>query len=233
MSNNIAAVAARIQERALQLSKEQAALVEAEATLERAKKTLEHETRENVALKREMLNVFRRRDGAELEWMDAEERVETLEKRVAELRRATERAEEAHARMHARWEHAECEIYAAHEVKRELVRRREEGKRARCEERRKRRRDELEALRETAARANEEAREMHREREEIQKFVRELDECEEREDEEMAGLAMQIKATLAKRASLRLSLEDAQQQHAEANAYMLRCEKERMMMITR
>ena len=65
-------------------------------------------------------------------------------------------------------------------------------------------------------------REMHR----LQEETAEMESREEAEDEEVAALAMQIRATIRKKASLRGALEEARQRHGEANERMLRMERE-------
>lgn len=226
VSNGIAAVAARIQERAFQLSIEQAALAEAEEELEEARLTLEKETNANAAVRRGMLTAEKERHGLELEHMQHEEEAERMEKEERELREEAESIRERAAEVAKKWDDVAAEVVAPHSVRTETYCRRAEGRIRRKKNRIQKRERRLDRLALKAENGREDAATMHRERERVRDELREMEKREEAEDENIAGQAMQIRATLNKRASLRAALEDAREHHRKANAHMLRWEEE-------
>jgi len=67
---------------------------------------------------------------------------------------------------------------------------------------------------------------LEREKERLKLEVKKMRYTEKKEDEEIAGLALQITATLNKRRSLRLALEEAKDMNKRENDNMLKREKE-------
>jgi len=67
---------------------------------------------------------------------------------------------------------------------------------------------------------------LEREKERLKLEVKKMRNTEKKEDEEIAGLAFQITATLNKRRSLRLALEEAKDMNKRENDNMLKREKE-------
>ena len=197
-SNGILAVAARIQERAFQLSNERAALETEGVDLKEAKAVLEGETRKNASVRREMLTAVRSLHGAELGLIGAEEEAEKVRREVEEIEEETRRIGEEAQRHMSKWKSIASDVYAKHDVKTELYRRRVEGKIWEKEEKIRERERKLDMLALKADMLHEEAVTMQLERERVTDEIREMDEREEREDEEIVGVAMQIRATLDK-----------------------------------
>jgi hypothetical protein len=85
-NNSIGAVAARIQERALQLQAERATLAAAQAELQDLEAVLYEEDKQNATVRRNMLITVRERHGVELELIKVHEQRQELLVHVQENR---------------------------------------------------------------------------------------------------------------------------------------------------
>mmetsp|Transcript_53317 Transcript_53317/g.79228 ORF Transcript_53317/g.79228 Transcript_53317/m.79228 type:complete len:232 (-) Transcript_53317:271-966(-) len=226
--DNIAAVAARIQERASQLTSERATLTTTLTELASEKATLEVAQNENNAIRRELLAIIRSRHGVELELLRLRHDKNVNSKKTGDVKIEVKETNRKTFDLRKEWEKVSMDLYAKHEVEVELSQRRAEGAKRRRENKRRERQVKLHSLYAKAERAAMEAKTMHMKREKVREEIRRMDGQEEQEDEEIASLALQIKATLAKKTSLRAALKDSQDQHLSANEVMIRWEKECM-----
>mmetsp|Transcript_1523 Transcript_1523/g.2044 ORF Transcript_1523/g.2044 Transcript_1523/m.2044 type:complete len:271 (+) Transcript_1523:109-921(+) len=197
-SNGLAAVAARIQERANALASERAELELLQAELEEANSTLESETITNSIVRKSYLTAVRTRHGLELDVLRLQDECNELTQSTNIAREQVDEISNTTEEIKERWNKAITNSYAPHGIRKELYKRRIEGRVRRRQEKRRKRERKLDNLALKAHSYAEEAESMHREREKLREEIREMDEREEREDEEIAALDMQIKSTLAK-----------------------------------
>mmetsp|Transcript_7506 Transcript_7506/g.9263 ORF Transcript_7506/g.9263 Transcript_7506/m.9263 type:complete len:236 (-) Transcript_7506:630-1337(-) len=228
-SNSITAVASRIQERALQLASERASLNVILTELKQANETLQLESKENAKIRRKLLSIVRSRHEVELEFIGVQDEIATLGEKTNHLKNDTKENMVKISKIHDEWNDIAKDIYAKHETKRELYKRKKMKDIEFLEQQKRRREERLEKLTKDSEDANKDAAFMHNEREKLRNELVELNEQEEREDEELSALVMQIKATLAKKSSLRETLKDAQDMHREANENALKWEQERAL----
>lgn len=209
-TNSIAAVAARIQERAYQLSSERTRLQQTQLELEEIQKLYQTEIDKNAQVRREMLTTVRMRNGIELDSvMKSQEEIINYEQKLDNAEEEYNDAEMKLQKLENIWEKMEVNVYADHEVKLELYKRKIEGKIERRKARKKRREDRLNELIKTSLDADKNATLLHREIANAREEIRRLDLSEEREDEEISALAMNIRATVAKVSSYVSSLPRA------------------------
>ena len=209
-TNSIAAVAARIQERAYQLSSERTRLQQTQLELEEIQKLYQTEIDKNAQVRREMLTTVRMRNGIELDSvMKIQEEIINYEQKLDNAEEEYNDAEMKLQKLENIWEKMEVNVYADHEVKLELYKRKIEGKIERRKARKKRREDRLNELIKTSLDADKNATLLHREIANAREEIRRLDLSEEREDEEISALAMNIRATVAKVSSYVSSLPRA------------------------
>lgn len=222
----IATVAARIRDRALQLEATRTELRQAQTDLDQAKTALSSHRQINSSVRADMLEAVRSRHGVELELLKVEQQTGGMEDEIAAINEEAEQTRQATAQLRGKYARIETDIYARHEVEVGTYRLAAEDVVKRQERKRRKRERRLDDLALKADQCREEASAMERECTRLRDVVADMDGQEEREDEEVAALAMQIRATLKKKSSLRAALQEAKDRHREANEYMLRWEKE-------
>jgi hypothetical protein len=198
-SNGIGAMVNRMQERNLQLASERALRDVRQSQLDALQEDLQQLTSQTNNVRRKHLSVVRTRHGVELElWRMRDQH----EERVKETKMAVQRAQEvsqATAAMEATWKRSIQELYAPHDVEQEIYRRALDKTIRARQTIAKRREQKLNFFRNRATELPSSDLDTEEDTETRQKDVERLDRKEEAEDEEVASIAMQIKATLAKR----------------------------------
>ena len=197
-SDSIMAVAAKIHERALQLTSERATRDMAKAELDETNLVLAEETDRYHQARRKLLSSVRRRNGVELEVYRIQDQqkehmhtAERLEKETAKLNAMADATERQWTDMIER-------TIAPHFVKRRVFENALEGRivaQQVVEERRKRK---LAFLLEEASQYADECAHVRDETKQVRAETKRVKQNAARQDEELSGLSMQIKATIAK-----------------------------------
>jgi chromosome segregation ATPase len=196
--NGIAAVATRIQERALELVSERAAVELAKAEMEEIQQALDEETKKNGAVRRTMLSIVRSRHGLELElWKVKDQQEERLTK-IFEYECETEKLNDGASELEEVWEETVRDLYVDHDMQRELFSRSVQGRIRRRENHIKDRERRLRQLQQESKQFEQEEKRMVHQTNQLKSKIAETNERKETEDEEVAALAMQIRSTVAK-----------------------------------
>jgi chromosome segregation ATPase len=196
--NSIAVVAARIQERANEAASERAAIELAKAELAELEQVLKEESKQTTRVRRTMLETVRLRHGVEMELLQIRNQQEERLSKLEENQRETEQVKEEITKVHDEWEGAVKDLYVEHELQRELYRRSVSGRIKRREELVKEREERLRQVERETRAFEEETQRMVEETKRLEKSALEADSREQKEDEEMDALAMQIQATIQK-----------------------------------
>lgn len=196
--NSIAVVAARIQERANEVASERAAVELAKAELAQLEQVLKEESKQTARVRRTMLSTVRSRHGVEMELLQICDQQEERLCKLEENQRETEQVKEEITKVHDEWEGAVKDLYVGHELQRELYRRSVSGRIKRREELVKEREERLRQIERETRAFEEETKRMMEETKRLEKSALEADSREQKEDEEMDALAMQIQATIQK-----------------------------------
>lgn len=217
---SIQAVANRIQERGLALASEKAQesiLMEQYKELEQKEKA---ESKENLELKTQLLKTLRSRHGMELELYDLQQRIEKNIKDMNELLKEAEKEQAHFFSLKKQLDEHTTNIYARHRVEIDLFLEKMINEVREKEENRRKREIQLCELSLNTDIAREQANSLEKDKAELECQIRELVKSEEIVDEESASLSIQLKATMAKRASLRNALKEAQEMYRKANDEM-------------
>jgi chromosome segregation ATPase len=121
-NSNMAAVAARIQERALQLQSERAKWDLAKAELEQAQSIAAKERQVNHSIRRTLLATTRSRHGVELELYEAQDQAQSCTQCIESLEQEAENVMEQTEIVQERWEDAVRTTYASHQLDMEVYR---------------------------------------------------------------------------------------------------------------
>ena len=197
--DSIIAVAARIQDRANQLSSEQSILEVLNLQVKDAKHALQQLSEQNCYIREKLLAKTMTRHGLELEIIRRKHKIDELEEQISNLRNI--KISQLEQRVVAqRLEHDRVSsiVYATHEFEMDIYRRKIESKLRIRRDKGLKRKGKLNNLILGTERHCEEITSIHKEREIITDEISAMREMEVREDEEIAAIAMQIRATLAK-----------------------------------
>lgn len=225
-AGGIATVAQRIRDRALQLEATRLELSQLEATVQTARDTLAAERKSNAAVRTDLLTALQSRHGVDLELLSVQDRTGAVEEEIGRIQSQTEQIRQTAAERRAQWSSVESAVCVPHEVEAGTYQLAAQDAVRRLDEERQRRTRHLTRLADRTNRVLEDCSQMQREMDRLQEETTEMESREEAEDEEVAALAMQIRATIRKKASLRGALEEARQRYEEANERMLRMERE-------
>jgi chromosome segregation ATPase len=224
---SISAIAQRIQEKADALNSERNVLQDLQNQLQTLTQQQALQSSKNEALKYDLLKQTRSKIGLEIEIMRRDDRMRELkrkivsqEKEMDDLQQEIQRVKEESAR--------DQEMFTPHFVKIELFQRQLEGDLNERREKRRKREQQLDSFVSERERNLEFAMDLKRDQERAETEIEVMRQVEVAEDEEIAALAMQIRATLSKRTSLRSALEDARKRNKEANLTMVKWEEECM-----
>ena len=226
VAGGIATVAQRIRDRALQLEATRFELSQLQNTVQTARDTLAAERRSNAAVRTDLLTALQSRHGVELKLLSVQDRTEAVEEEIGRIQDQTEQIRQTAAERRAQWSSVESAVCVPHEVEAGTYQLAAQDAVRRLDEERQRRTRHLTRLADRTNRVLEDCADLQREMGRLQEETAEMESREEAEDEEVAALAMQIRATVRKKASLRGALEEARQRYEEANERMLRMERE-------
>lgn len=196
--NSIAAVAARIQERATEVASERAAVELAKAELAQLQNILQQEEKKTGAVRRTMLSTVRERHGVEMELYKVCDLQEERLSKLDDYQRETNDAKEEMMQVHEDWEDTVDDLYVEHNLQRELYKRCVNGRIKRREECIKERDQKLRQLEQETKSFEEETKHMTEETRQLEENIVDMDSREEKEDEEVTALSMQIRATIQK-----------------------------------
>jgi len=222
--NGIAAIAAKFQDRASQLASEQATLDVNRERLREAQCQLEHEEIQHTKARREMLTCVCTHHTAELDRMALEEQVETKKRCIEQSRWEVKELQSKLEQMRRRIEDQQSN-YTGHIVETELFRRIFEGEIRRNKEEAEKREQTLVQILRESEQAQRDMDDINRQIDILVQEQRPMEEKAEIEDEEITAIGMQIKATLAKKRSLRAAVNQAQEklqtsQDSEKQSYL-------------
>ena len=196
--NSIAAVAARIQERAHEVASERANVELAKAELKHFQILLEQESKKHNHVRRTMLSTVRSRHGVEMELWKLRDEQEDYVHQLEEYKRETQQAKEELAQVHASWEDTVRDVYVEHDLHRELYRRCVQDQIQQRKECIRQREQRLVRLAQETKAFQQETKQMMEEAKQLEQNIVEMDSREAKEDEEIAALSMQIRSTISK-----------------------------------
>jgi hypothetical protein len=196
--NNMAAVAARIQERHTQLLAEQATLELTKAELAEIQEVQQTQhVSINDSIRRTLLQVTRSRTGVELELFQARDEVHDYTRSIQELQHSTENLERETDQIHGTWKAAIETIYSAHELEMDLYQRSLEETVQECDDKATRRKKEWMDMETQIKRAQDETTRFQRETNVNDVDIETMESAEQQDDEEVAALASKIRAALS------------------------------------
>jgi chromosome segregation ATPase len=197
-NNSMATVAARIQDRAMQLMSERATLEVVKTELEQIQTVANREQEENHSIRRTLLTTTRSRHGIELELFEARDQAENTTDSIDTLKQTTEEILEETAQAKLQWEDAVHKIYSTHQLEMDLYQRSLEGSVRKCEEQTNRRKERLQELEQKTDRLCREQESLVQETRSIQTEVEVIEQAEKHKDEQVSTLAEKVRTALAK-----------------------------------
>jgi chromosome segregation ATPase len=229
-SSNIAAVAARLQDRATQLVSEKASLGLTASELSDAQAILDKERRVNATLRKSVLETVVQRHSAELDVMRLEEQKESIEANTQRVQRQLDNASDENELQKEEWDDKARSLYVKHVVDMDVCLRQWEAATKHQQDAKQRKETRLRELTRKSVEAQRHIMGMKERIKDLQRELLAAEEKEEDDDEEAAAMAMQIKATLAKKKSLREALRSVQEELQTVNEAMLEKENECMQL---
>lgn len=224
-AGGIATVAQRIRDRAHQLESTRSGLSHLRRTVASARSAAAIARADHATARSDLLAAVRSRHGVELEVLAVRRRTAAVEVESERLRTQAEQTRRSAAAIRERWAATESTLCVPHEVDAatyqmaaaDAVRHLDEVRAARVRRLRK--------LAAGTAAAAEAAEEAAAESAALRAGMDRMASREEAEDEDVAALAMQIRATIRKKAGLRGATEEARARCAAANDRMLAMER--------
>ncbi|KAL7484525.1 hypothetical protein ACHAW6_010160 [Cyclotella cf. meneghiniana] len=204
-------VAQRIHERNNALATEQATLELLQDQIDLAKKRLNADQLATQSLRKELLTVLRLRHGVEFDYIQLTEEAAAIDESIAAIQTSINGIRLKTNELRKKFEEEQAPMFAAHDVSIALHAMQSESILVRAQRKKQRREEMLSHLRQQTDRQRAEAESMREEMGRIRDQLSELDRREEEEDEEMVGLTMQIRQVLAKKTSIRQSLNNARE----------------------
>lgn len=197
-AEGIAAVAARIQDRANQLSSERAVLELVQAEQAEQQALLDEAAEECGLVRREYLSAIRARHGVELElW-----RVESLKTACLEsmdkLQQETKEMRQYKEELQSSWGQLVNDALADHQLKREIYRHSAQASIGQREDLMQKRSRQLASLQKRIETFRRNERSIEQEKKKIQKELEQFKKAEQKEDEEVSKLALEVKEVVAK-----------------------------------
>ena len=196
--NHMMSVAARIQERALQLISERAILDAAKADLEHTQAIAEKETEINLAMRRSWLSAMSNRTSAELDLFAVRDKAQECAFSTHQLEEETREIQDETAKLNSQWKDDIKNLYAAQYLSMELHRRSLGCSIEVRENRETRQKDQLRELEQTADSLNKEKESMIEESKTIRLEIKSLEAIRKAEDQEVSELAIKVREALAK-----------------------------------
>ena len=223
-TGGIATVAQRIRDRAHQLSSTRSTLSHLRTTVATTRLAVTSARTDHAAARSDLLEAIRSRHGVELEVLAVRRRTAKVEEEAERIKLQAEETRKSAAEIRERWAETESTLCVPHEVEAETYHLAAADAVRHLDERRAERVRQLEKLANRTEAAAEAASSMAAESDLLRSEMDAMAQREEAEDEDVAALAMQIRATIRKKASLRGATEEAQKRYAEANDRMLAME---------
>ncbi len=198
LKGSIAAIANRIQERANQLSQERNTLQSLEHDLSQSRKELDEQHSIHDTNREKLLIQTRNVHKHELEVIKHQRMIQRLHSKIESNTNVMEETQEQIHKIRKECEAIDSSVYAPHIYETAMYKRGIENKVQRLKAKRLRREQTLDRMRLETDRDREETISMEREARRLKDEIKMMEEVEIREDEEIAAVAMQIRATLAK-----------------------------------
>ena len=224
-AGGIATVAQRIRDRAHQLESTRSDLSHLQRTVATTRLTVSAAQADHATVRSDLLAAVRSRHGVELEVLAVRRRTAAVEVESERLRHQAAQTRRSAAQIRERWASVESTLCVPHEVDAATYQMAAADAVRHLDEVRAERVRHLQKLATETAAATESAEEMATESASLRDEMDHLAEREEAEDEDVAALAMQIRATIRKKASLRGATEEARARYAAANDRMLAMER--------
>ena len=197
--SSIATVAGHIQDRANDLQTERDHLSNIQSQIKRHESALEDETNNSISVRERYLTILTKRHETEAAVLCQKRHVKTLKDSLNTLKsREIKRLEEQVANLRKAHYEACSTMYAAHGAKLELFERRITSKLNRMKNKRRKRELLLDRLALDTDRILDERDIIRQDIQQLRHELKTMDEVEIKDDEEIAGMAMQIRATLSK-----------------------------------
>ena len=198
MNNSIAAIANRIQERANQLSQERSSLQILQNKLNNAQEQLNDEQIIHETKREKLLLQTRSSHKYELEVIKYKKLIDNLKLQIQSESIEKKEIEIQIQSIRNDYDSKNSNIYVPHQFQTSIYQRRLEHNVQRLKAKRRRREETLDRLALETERNREEVHSMEREGRRLKDEIKMMEDVEVREDEEIAAVAMQIRATLAK-----------------------------------
>ena len=211
-TSSLAAVASRINERNNTLRSELATLSLLRSEERDARAIFSAEEKSNRDVRRELLTSVRSRHFLELECLRAQEEAAKIEKAMTEMQSCIDDIREQTKQQQQEFDEKQVPIYAAHDVSTKVCTMKFEATLERAQMKKRRREEKLSYLTEETKRQHTETNSMREEHNRLRENILALDEVEEEQDEDLVALNMQIKSVLEKKASLRTSMKEIQEE---------------------
>jgi chromosome segregation ATPase len=196
-SNSMAALAARIQDRATQFISEQTKLQSLAAELEHTRAVEQNESDTNTSLRRDLLETTCSRHSIELEIYDAREKTNSHMQSIQTLEEETEKIKEETETVETKWENDIKNIYAPHQSKIELYTQAIEFARETRESKINEKRQRHEAVEERIQRLKDEEEHFRRQSRDLQMQITGLEKEELQGDAQVSSLATQVQSALS------------------------------------
>jgi chromosome segregation ATPase len=225
---SISAIALRIQEKADALTTERQTLQEIQTKIQSISELHNLQLSKNKVLQYDVLQQTKTKIGLEIEVARRDDRIRELKRKI--LARDSE-MEDLKQHIQSLQNQADREVedvFAPHLVTIESFQRNIEQNLNEHNERRRKRQHTFDSFVAEREKNLESVKDMKRHQEKLEMEIEVMKQVEVAEDEEIAALAMQIKATLSKRTSLRGALEDGRKRNRVATEKMIQWEEECM-----
>lgn len=196
--NSIAAIANRIQDRANQLSSDRSTLQRLETQLASIKNDLNDEQKKHEVNREELLLQTRIAHEHELEIIKHKQMIRDLERKIQSNTNERNQVEFRIQSIQKQCDRDNSSIFVPHQYETLIFKRRLEHRVHKLKTKRRKREETLDRLALETERNREEVQSMEREGRRLQDEIKMMEDVEVREDEEIAAVAMQIRATLAK-----------------------------------
>ena len=197
-SQGIAAVAAQIQDRALQLSSEKTILELTQIELAKQQAVLDEAAEECAAVRKDYLTTLRMRHGVELEMWNVQGRTQECTRDIEKMQQEIEEMRADKQEIQSNWEQVCGDLLAGHHLKQEIYRyslQTSLNERAAIVEKRQ---EQLQSLSKSIATLRDEETHMKREQDNIEKELKRLHEAERDEEKDLDRLAQETKEMIIK-----------------------------------
>jgi len=198
MSDSIAAIATRIQDRASTLQSEERVLELVQAEEGEQQALLDQALESCGVVRREYLQAIRTRHGLELElWMIEGQKSQSLEA-IDELREETEELQTYKEKVQADWEHLVSDVMVHQTLKQEIYRHSIQAHIGKREKQMTKRQQQLMVVNDKTEALRADTGNLHVERERLEEELETLGNVEVKEDEDLSNLAVRVREMVAK-----------------------------------